>query len=485
MHARIGGAGLPGFLFACVLTAGAQAAESQRWQVVSANEIKVGHALVTRTADDSNVIESERIEIHLGKTNRRVRYRMIVETESAPDGALRRVSREVQTSEGHSRVEARVVDDALDVTHGLGRAQTTVRLAGAAHGLRSDEAARNWLAAVGRGESRDPFSYRSWDPVKLEVVDVELVRSSSAAGNVERRVRSSRGTTGSLLRADQSGDIVFEFMALGSFQLTRQDATEEQAHARDEVFDHIAPLLQKSPYRIPSRDMREKIRYRFERTGFENPGKTVELPVGAGQRTWNDGPAIWLQVCASCPLDAAELSPDERRRALESTQWLESADPQIARHALRVAGNRDDAARMRRLTEFVRGHMGNQFDMLGYGTALEALRSRRGDCTEFAVLLAALGRAAGVPTRIAIGRVYARHFEGHRHVFVPHAWVQAWTGTGWESFDAAIGSFDSTHLAFAVSYDGNPVNHYAGITLSRELTLTQAARVVPRKVAEN
>ena len=119
--------------------------------------------------------------------------------------------------------------------------------------------------------------------------------------------------------------------------------------------------------------------------------------------------------------------------------------------------------------------------MLGYGTAAEALRSRRGDCTEYAVLLAALGRAAGVPTRIAIGRVYARHFEGHRHVFVPHAWVQAWTGTGWESFDAAIGSFDSTHLAFAVSYDGNPLTHYAGIRRSQEMTLEAAARVVPRK----
>jgi hypothetical protein len=138
---------------------------------------------------------------------------------------------------------------------------------------------------------------------------------------------------------------------------------------------------------------------------------------------------------------------------------------------------------MRRLTEFVRGHMGTQIDMLGYGTALEAFQSTRGDCTEFAVLLAALGRAADVPTRIAIGSVYARHFEGQRHVFVPHAWVHAWTGAGWESFDAAIGKFDSTHLAFAVSYDGNPANHFGGIKLSRELTLTQAARVVPRKAA--
>jgi hypothetical protein len=68
-------------------------------------------------------------------------------------------------------------------------------------------------------------------------------------------------------------------------------------------------------------------------------------------------------------------------------------------------------------------------------------------------------------------------------VFVPHAWVQAWTGTGWENFDAAIGAFDSTHLAFAVSYDGDPLTHYAGIMLSQQLKLEAAARVVPKKVA--
>ena len=101
------------------------------------------------------------------------------------------------------------------------------------------------------------------------------------------------------------------------------------------------------------------------------------------------------------------------------------------------------------------------------------------------MLLAALGRAAGIPTRVAIGSVYARQFEGHSHVFVPHAWVQAWTGSGWQSFDAAIGTFDSTHLAFAVSYDGSPANHFAGANLAHELTLVSAARVVPRKSATN
>jgi hypothetical protein len=141
---------------------------------------------------------------------------------------------------------------------------------------------------------------------------------------------------------------------------------------------------------------------------------------------------------------------------------------------------------MQRLTEFVRGHMtAREIDMLGYGSAVEAYASRRGDCTEYAVLLAAMGRAADVPTRIVSGLVYSRQFEGQRHVFVPHAWVQAWTGSGWESFDAALGHFDSTHLAFAASYDGNPAQLFAGISLAHEWKLRSAARVIPREAAKN
>jgi transglutaminase-like putative cysteine protease len=192
-------------------------------------------------------------------------------------------------------------------------------------------------------------------------------------------------------------------------------------------------------------------------------------------------------VCAECALDPADLTTEDRQRALQATRWLQSDDARLARRARQVAGaSRDDVGKMKRLTAFVRSHMSvAQIDMLGYGTAVEALNSRRGDCTEYAVLLAALGRAAGIPTRVAIGRVYARYFEGHRYVFVPHAWVQAWTGNAWQSFDAAIGSFDSTHLAFAVSYDGSPANHFTGASLAHDLTLRSAARVVPRKTATN
>ena len=225
--------------------------------------------------------------------------------------------------------------------------------------------------------------------------------------------------------------------------------------------------------------MQQKIRY-----AFDNRGLQAGIPAGAGQRTWSEGQTTWIQVCASCPPDAATLTDSERTGALQPSEWLQSAEPRLLRRATALTARQTDpASKMKRLTTFVRGHMGTKVDMLGYGSALEAFETKRGDCTEFAVLLAALGRAVGIPTRIAIGRVYARQFAGARHVFVPHAWVQAWTGAGWESFDAAIGSFDSTHLAFVASYDGSPLNHYAGVQLSREMKMTGAARVVPKKAA--
>jgi transglutaminase-like putative cysteine protease len=465
-----------------VLASGANA-ESHRWQRVVAGERKVGQVEISRSESDGRILETETLTLALGAPGRRVTYRVVQITEATEDGTLLRATREVKTREGHLLVEARVLGDDLQVTSGTGHAKTSQTLVGAAQSLKSDDFAKSWLAAVGRGEHPAPLSYLSWDPAKLAVVEVTLRPVASDDGaRAERRVRTSTQLTASALQLDPQGHVIRESMRLGSLDFTRMESTESEARARNEVLDHVAQQLQKAPYRIPSKDLRAKIRY-----GFDNHGSSPPIPVGGGQRTWTDAQTTFVQVCAECALDSQALEDGDRQRALQSTRWLQSDDAVLARRARAVAaGPGDDASKMKRLTAFVRGHMSvDRIDMLGYGTAIEALRTRRGDCTEYAVLLAALGRAAGIPTRVAIGSVYARQFEGHRHVFVPHAWVQAWTGTGWQSFDAAIGSFDSTHLAFAVSYDGSPANHFAGASLALDLKLISAARVVARKEATN
>jgi hypothetical protein len=146
-----------------------------------------------------------------------------------------------------------------------------------------------------------------------------------------------------------------------------------------------------------------------------------------------------------------------------ATDWLQSGAPEIVALARRGAGDATDAtARMHKLEDFVRDFIDDKNLSVGYASALEVARNPEGDCTEHAVLLAALGRAEGIATRVVNGLAWAPGFAGKDQVFVPHAWVQAWIDDRWQSFDAALGGFDAGHIALAIG-DGDPLRFYQGV----------------------
>lgn len=154
-----------------------------------------------------------------------------------------------------------------------------------------------------------------------------------------------------------------------------------------------------------------------------------------------------------------------------ATPWVQSDAPAIRELAARVVGRaRDPRERMRRLREFVSGYVTEHGLDIGYASALEVLKDRRGDCTEFAVLLAALARAEGIPTRVVTGMVYADRYAGTLRVFVPHAWVQSWVDGRWESYDAALRQFDSTHIALTTG-DGDPSRYFGATQLFGAMTI--------------
>lgn len=62
---------------------------------------------------------------------------------------------------------------------------------------------------------------------------------------------------------------------------------------------------------------------------------------------------------------------------------------------------------------------------MGFASASETARTREGDCTEHAVLLAAMLRADGIPSRVVSGLIYADRFAGERNIFAYHMWTQA------------------------------------------------------------
>ena len=133
--------------------------------------------------------------------------------------------------------------------------------------------------------------------------------------------------------------------------------------------------------------------------------------------------------------------------------FIESDDPAIVATARKVAGADGDATTVaRRLVDWVNENLAKE-PSVTVPSAREVLASRRGDCNEHAVLLAALARATGIPARVVAGAVFMDD------AFYYHAWTELWLGR-WVSADAVMRQLpvDATHVKLV---DGGPERHLA------------------------
>jgi hypothetical protein len=215
-------------------------------------------------------------------------------------------------------------------------------------------------------------------------------------------------------------------------------------------FDLMARLVVRSPFHVPLSALRGPIRYVIA----TDTGAPPTIPTTTEQSVVFDNGKAIVTVCNDCGSEPAAAGRDVAQYLL-SNAWVQSDNSEIKSFAHRSSGYGSSKQKMDRLVVAVRAHINGPIDYLSYGTALDALRHRSGDCTEFASLLTAAARAEGIPARIAIGIVFADRFSGKKDVFSPHAWVQAWDGERWRSYDAALDGFDATHIAMAIG-DGRP-----------------------------
>jgi hypothetical protein len=139
---------------------------------------------------------------------------------------------------------------------------------------------------------------------------------------------------------------------------------------------------------------------------------------------------------------------EQSRPYLEPNAYIQSDDPEIMRLARDLIGNEKDAFQAAQILErWVAENM--TFDLgLVFAPATEIFRDRRGTCMGYATILAALVRAAGIPSRIVLGYVYALGMFGG------HAWTEILAGEEWVPLDAAVvneGAADAARIAFLVS----------------------------------
>lgn len=346
-------------------------------------------------------------------------------------------------------------------------------------GTRFDNGQGLFPAWDSKAAPRLEFDNLNIDAMAVEHVVIEALPPDAAGHIAALRKRFDghdlRGVSRLLL--DDKGRILEMVQPMfGSAGAIIIKATDEKtALAPHPPYRLLPHVMTKSPYRIAPSALRGHIRYRFAyKDGIE-----FDLPATPEQRVTAEPGFVTLDICEDCgpglATDAATLAD-----ALKATAWLQSDAPElkaIAEPIARLAIS--DADKMNRLRRKARSVL-RRLDFVGHYSALETLSRHAGDCTEAATLLAALGRAAHIPTRVANGLVYSReNYHGVSNAFMPHSWTLAFVDGKWRSFDAALDTFDTTHIALTLG-DGDARAISAAGQLAGLLRWETMAEVRPR-----
>lgn len=229
----------------------------------------------------------------------------------------------------------------------------------------------------------------------------------------------------------------------GMMNMTLELATEEQALA------DLTPALLNSDIPVtgqkPTAMRLKQIRLRATAPIGNVQG---EIPATQRQTVSVDGKALVVDTVAEQPPHSDLQLPvtlPELQEYLRPSDLAQSADPALVMQARQIVGPERNAwEAARKLTMWVYRRLEKVQSEPRPVSALEIVKMNSGDCTEHAILLAALAQAVGLPARVAAGLVYD---SGAYHY---HAWNELYVGR-WVEMDATWGqeTVDAGHLQLA------------------------------------
>ena len=123
-----------------------------------------------------------------------------------------------------------------------------------------------------------------------------------------------------------------------------------------------------------------------------------------------------------------------RSQDVEANHWINSSDRHIQKfsHWPEKLTTVDEICK--RSTAAVHAHMQQSILDESLLTASRAFQARAGDCTEHAMLLAAVLRTQSIPARVVTGLI----LDANQSRLQFHMWTEAWDGLKWLPLDATI-----------------------------------------------
>jgi hypothetical protein len=246
------------------------------------------------------------------------------------------------------------------------------------------------------------------------------------------------GSIASILWTDRHGETLktrLEALEMEAFRAPREVALNQSGGVDlDLGYDTIVPVAKP----IPDPHHKRMIRYRVHLQRGDPSAVFVSDPTQQVRAV--DSHTAEVTVRAIRPGGGSQPSDGQPRGFTEAdiqpNSLIQSDDPQVRTLAIEAIGSEQDPSRKAALLErFVHDRIRAKNFSQTLATAADVARTLEGDCTEHAMLLAALARAVHIPARIAIGLVYVSSQQG----FGYHMWNDLWIDGQWTPFDATLG----------------------------------------------
>jgi transglutaminase-like putative cysteine protease len=232
---------------------------------------------------------------------------------------------------------------------------------------------------------------------------------------------------------DTHGDVVKQ--SISQFEIIKERTVKEIALAPNDDFDLYAAFNVSLGREIPDVHEKSTIRYRVKRRSGD-PLKGLFVDDHSQSLTRNSDGSLTVRVRRvgknSKIVTSAVNRPTDGD--LSGNSLVEVDHPIIQEMADSVARNGTDPMSIAtELEALVHRRIRNKNLSQGFNSAATTAKLLEGDCTEHAVLLAALCRARKIPARVAIGLIY---FDGR---MAYHMWNEVWVSERWVPMDATLG----------------------------------------------
>lgn len=273
---------------------------------------------------------------------------------------------------------------------------------------------------------------------------IEVEEASSEGARLQADSCAAPGSR-IAIRLDGEGKILDSVQTLGRLTIRTARAEGPLEVPRGVRLDELMFVRVQPPSGYPQNARRVRLRLsglpESRLAALDGPGQRVVAKPGPGS----------FEIELFVPAPPARLSyplvdvPPDAVPYLAPAAQVQSNHPEIVAAARQAVHDATDAQQaVQHLAVLVRDRLRSDMSKPN-ASALDAWRSRSGDCSEWALLLAALCRAAGIPARGAMGLVYTDGAFGY------HMWNEVYLG-GWLPVDAGLGGPPPrpTHLRLAI-----------------------------------